>query len=136
MQIEQLYTAGLIAVKDKKLLLAFSNNKNAWYLPGGKIDPSEPASLALQREIEEELNVQLDPSQLTYYCHITAPAYGEEGHIIMEQSCFLYNIEGEIRPSNEIGAVQYFDLATYLQEPAQVIGVLKVFELLKNDQLL
>lgn len=34
-------TAGLIVIKDNKLLLAYSNNKKAWYLPGGKIDLGE-----------------------------------------------------------------------------------------------
>jgi len=36
-----LITAGLIVIKDKQLLLAFSNNKQAFYLPGGKADPGE-----------------------------------------------------------------------------------------------
>ncbi|WP_245973015.1 hypothetical protein [Sphingobacterium siyangense] len=31
-------TAGLVSIKEDKLLLAYSNNRKAWYLPGGKID--------------------------------------------------------------------------------------------------
>lgn len=55
--MRKLATAGLIVVKDNKLLLAFSNNKKAWYLPGGKIDAGETSVQALQREIKEELNL-------------------------------------------------------------------------------
>lgn len=132
----QLFTAGLLVIKEKKLLLAFSKNKNAWYLPGGKVDVGETALQSIQREIKEELNVMLDPEGLIFYGHITAPAYGEESHIIMEQDCFLYELDEEVKPSNEIGAVKYFDLEGYLQEPIQVIGVLKAFERLSADKRL
>jgi len=43
-------TAGLVVVKDRKLLLAFSNNKKAFYLPGGKTDEGETTREALLRE--------------------------------------------------------------------------------------
>ena len=45
-------------IKDKKLLLAFSKNKQCFYLPGGKIDTGETAKQALCREIGEELNIE------------------------------------------------------------------------------
>lgn len=131
-----LATAGLVVVKENKLLLAFSNNKKAWYLPGGKVDHGEDAVTALIREIEEELNVVLDRNSLEFYCHITAPAYGENTHIIMEQDCFIYELHEEIQPSNEIGAVKFFDYDMYTLEPAQVVGVLDVFDRLIKDKRL
>lgn len=132
----QLFTAGLIVVKDNKLLLAFSKNKNAWYLPGGKVDAGETAAEALQREIKEELNITLHPQDLKYYYHITAPAYGEATNILMEQDCFLYEINEPITPGNEIADVRFFDLPAYLQEPVQVVGVMKAFERLTQDGLI
>jgi len=129
-------TVGLLIINDNKLLLAYSKNKKAWYLPGGKVDSGETPLQSLQREIREELNIILEPSLITYYCHIQAPAFGEENNIIMEQDCYLYTFDEEITPSNEIEAVQYFDLKTYLKEPQQVVGVLEVFNNLINDKLL
>src|SRR5689334_10955916 len=82
-------TAGLLIIQDRKLLLAYSNNKKCFYLPGGKIDPGESAAQALCREIAEELNVTLRESELKFYTHISAPAYGEMNGTIMEQDCFL-----------------------------------------------
>ena len=67
-------TAGLIIVRHRALLLAYSNNKQAWYLPGGKIDAGETAKQALLREIREELALNLDAEQLHFYTHISAPA--------------------------------------------------------------
>lgn len=129
-------TAGLVVVKGDKLLLAYSKNKKAWYLPGGKIDEGESSLETLQREIFEELNIVLNAEQLKYYCHITAPAYGEEPPIIMEQDCFIYQLNEKIEPKNEIGEVRFFDIKMYQSEPAQVPGVLLVFDKLIKDKVL
>ena len=129
MEIKKLPTAGLIVVDNQKLLLTFSKNKKAWYLPGGKIDEGETSKQALIREIEEELNVTLNPDYLDYCFHITAMAYGEE-NLLMEQDCFRTTLNQEIKPSNEIEAFQYFSREEYLKEEIQVEGVIKAFDLL------
>lgn len=129
MEIKKLPTAGLIVVEDNKLLLTFSKNKKAWYLPGGKIDEEETSKEALIREVEEELNLTLESNQLEYCFHITAMAYGEQ-NLLMEQDCFKTEIHQEIIPSNEIEAVKYFSREDYLKEEIQVEGVLIAFDLL------
>ncbi|MEH6305734.1 NUDIX domain-containing protein [Olivibacter sp. CPCC 100613] len=132
----KLYTAGLVVLKESKLLLAFSNNKKAWYLPGGKIDGHETSHEAIIREIGEELGIILDTDLLTFYCHITAPAYGEDSSVIMEQDCFRYEMKETIYPANEIGDVDFFDQADYAKQGAQVPGVLQLFEVLIADGLI
>lgn len=132
--MKRIYTAGLIVVKDRKLLLAFSKNKQAWYLPGGKIDAGETALEAVRREVEEELNILIPEEELRWYYHITAPAYGEV-ELLMEQDCFLHELRQEVVPSAEIGEVRYFDLEEYKKEAAQVPGVLIAFEKLGEDGL-
>src|SRR5882762_6837940 len=107
--MKTLVTAGLVVIKDRKLLLAFSNNKQAFYLPGGKTDEGETTLTALVREIREELNVELDPAAARFYTHITAPAFGERSGIIMEQDCFLYDLQVSPAPAAEIGSLHYFD---------------------------
>lgn len=125
---------GLITLNNRKLLLAFSNNKKAWYLPGGKVDAGETAVGALQREVKEELNVQLAETGIRWYYFITAPAWGEN-NVMMEQDCFLCRLPHSPEPTAEIGAVRYFSLSEYLQEEHQVPGVLMAFEKLRNDGL-
>jgi len=49
-EIIALHTAGLVVIKEGKLLLAFSSNKNAWYLPGGKIDSGENKNILMERD--------------------------------------------------------------------------------------
>ncbi|MGS4347457.1 NUDIX domain-containing protein [Myroides odoratus] len=124
-------TAGLVCVQGNQLLLAFSKNKQAWYLPGGKIDPGEHSQQALIREIEEELSLVLQPERLTFLTHIVAPAYGEKKNILMQQDCYAYDLADDtIVVANEIGGVQYFTKEDYVRNQIPVPGVLKVFDFL------
>ena len=131
----KLPTVGLISVRDSKLLQAYSKNKKAWYLPGGKVDQGESLADALKREIKEELSVALDMDDVEYYCHITAQAYGETEGIIMEQECYLYPL-AEFKAAHEIGGLRYFSYDEYRQEPVQVVGVLMVYDNLVRDKLI
>jgi ADP-ribose pyrophosphatase YjhB (NUDIX family) len=131
----QLITAGLIVIKNRKLLLAFSKNKQAWYLPGGKTDNDETTKLALIREIKEELNVMLEPEKLEFYTHITAPAFGEAENIMMEQDCFFYELLTTPMPNAEIKSLEYFDCISY-QSEIQVPGVVLLMQQLRKDNLI
>jgi 8-oxo-dGTP pyrophosphatase MutT (NUDIX family) len=127
--------AGLLLIKDRKLLLAFSRNKQCFYLPGGKIDAGETASQALCREIREELNIPIEEKELRYYTHITAPAYGEKKGIIMEQDCFLLDKKVQPQASAEIGELRYFTVAEYKKESQIAPGALRILELLREANL-
>ena len=134
--LNTLPTAGLIIVRHRALLLAYSNNKQAWYLPGGKIDAGETAKQALLREIHEELALNLDAEQLHFYTHISAPAYGETPAVMMAQDCFRAELGDAIPQAQaEIGAVRYFTLAEFQQLDIQVAGVVQVYACLQADGL-
>jgi 8-oxo-dGTP pyrophosphatase MutT (NUDIX family) len=129
-------TAGLVCLANRKILLAFSKTKQAFYLPGGKLESGEDSRAALIRELREELHVELEPAGLTYYTHIRAPAFGEGSEILMEQDCFRHDLEQVPEPGAEIGEIRYFDTNTYRLEPEQVPGVLLLLDVLKQDDLI
>lgn len=126
-------TAALLVVHERKLLLAFSNRKNAWYLPGGKIDDGESAELALVREIREELNCVLNVDQLGWFMEVVAPAFGEPEDHVIRQQCFFYYGDLDPKPSGEISALRFFTREAYARERLQVIGVLMVMDELKKE---
>ena len=124
----KLATAGLLIIKNRKLLLAYSRNKECFYLPGGKIDVDETAAQALCREIAEEMNVTIEENELEYYLHITAPAYGEENGTIMEQDCFFLRRNVIPQASSEIEQLKYFSLADYLSQANQAPGAVMILK--------
>lgn len=136
-ELIKLPTAGLVILKDNTLLLAYSKNKQAWYLPGGKVDLGEDAKTALLRESLEELNLTLAAERLSDLFHVSAPAYGEAKNVVMEQDCFLYDLQNDaISANEEIEAIRYFSLADYEREAIQVPGVLIVYALLAQRGLI
>ena len=116
--------------------MTFSNNKQCFYLPGGKVDNSESATEALCREAKEELQLSINANQLRYYTHIPAPAYGESNGIIMEQDCFFLTTHETPVASAEIGELRYFSLAEYLEERQQAPGAVMILEQLQKDNLI
>jgi 8-oxo-dGTP pyrophosphatase MutT (NUDIX family) len=126
---------GLLLIRDRRLLLAFSRNKQCFYLPGGKIDAGETAAQALCREIREELNIRIEEKELRFYTHITAPAYGEEMGVVMEQDCFILDKEVQPQASAEIGEIRYFTADEYRKEAKIAPGALMVLEQLKEANL-
>ena len=132
----KLPTAGLLIIKEKKVLLAYSTNKQCFYLPGGKIDAGETAEEALCREIMEELNIQIHPIDLIYFAHISAPAYGEADGLVMEQDCYLLNKEATPLASAEIGELRYFTVHDYMQEEQQAPGAIMILQQLQSAGLI
>jgi len=129
-------TVGLLMIQNRKLLLAYSRNKKCFYLPGGKIDEGETAAMALCREIAEEMNITIDQVELEYHTHITAPAYGEEDGIIMEQDCFFLHRNVAPQASAEIGELKYFSLDDYLSETNRAPGAVMILERLQQEGLI
>ena len=131
----KLATAGLLIIENRKLLLAFSRNKQCFYLPGGKIDPGETAAQALCREIAEEMNLTVKERELKFHMHITAPAFGEANGTIMEQDCFFLHRKVNPRPSAEVGELKYFSLDEYVAEAHTAPGAVMILKQLKNEGL-
>lgn len=130
---KKLHTAGLVVLQDRKLLLAYSKRKQAFYLPGGKLDEGEDAVTALIREIKEELTIDILPDELAFYYHISAPAYGEQPTVIMEQDCFLYTLKSAPVANAEIEDIRYFTFGEFRNESIQVPGVELLFRQLVTD---
>nr|WP_086939169.1 NUDIX domain-containing protein [Thaumasiovibrio occultus] len=63
-------TAAMMVCNDE-LLVAIRGRepgKGLWDLPGGFSDPQESLERGLCRELKEELNLELDPNALQYFC--------------------------------------------------------------------
>ena len=91
------------------MLLVRVRENEHWYLPGGKIESHESAQSALQRELAEELGIQLRPSSVKYLYTVVGPAYGQPG--LVELVCFSGEWSGEPQAHGEVSEVQWLELS-------------------------
>lgn len=95
----------VILVRDSMVLLIYHTYRDDWYLPGGGLHKGETLEEAAQREVSEEVGVQIDNLSLAgVYSDFSE---GRSDHIIVFSSNFL---EDAKITSNEIKEAKFFPL--------------------------
>lgn len=102
--------AALLIGPDGRTLLVRKRGTQAFMQPGGKIEAHEQPVQALARELEEELGLQIDPTQVRYLGPFSAPAANEPGYVVQAQ-VFLLTIDTPVFPAAEIEEVCWIDPA-------------------------
>lgn len=97
-----------IFIRNNRVLVTRSEGKDAWYVPGGKRKSGETDQVALMREVQEELSVDLKPETITYYDTFEAQAHGEPNGVIVRMTCYFAEFDGELKPSQEIAEISFF----------------------------
>ena len=119
-----------IEIKNQKVLVAKSKGKSKYYIPGGKRESNETDDETLIREVEEELNVLIDPQTIEYLGTFIAQADGKPKGINVRMTCYEAEYKGKIKPSNEIELIDWFDCSN-MDKIAEVDK--KIFKSLKMD---
>jgi len=94
--------AGGILIRNKKLLVEKSSNKEFFIAPGGKVEPGETSKQALLRELQEEFNIAVAESDLEFFETFSAPAAGQEHRRLTMDIFIVKQWQGEPKP-NEAG---------------------------------
>lgn len=97
--------ACLVATRQDRLLLVRVRDNALWYLPGGKIEPSELPEEALSRELFEELGIVVDAESVRHLYSVQGPAYGRSGDV--ELVCFAARWRNDPRPRGEVAEVAW-----------------------------
>ena len=107
-----IHKAGGVIIRNRQFLVTRSTGKDIFIAPGGKLEPGETAIEALQREIQEEIKVTINPTTLESIGTFRAVAAGKEG-VIVEMEVFIINdFEGIPRPSSEVEEIRWIDSQT------------------------
>ncbi|UBH22101.1 NUDIX domain-containing protein [Macrococcus armenti] len=102
--------ANLVHMKDGKLLLVKVRENEHYYLPGGKIEAGEDDRTSLERELREELSLDLDKENMQYLYTVTGPAYPDTDKTV-ELRCYKYDGDiGDIQMNSEITDVKYVNI--------------------------
>lgn len=96
-----------LCIRDKKLLVARSKNKDTYYIPGGKREKGEKDEEALLREIKEELSVDLISATIKYVDIFKAQAHEKPDGVMVKITCYLAEFTGEIQAASEIEEISW-----------------------------
>ncbi|WP_219337830.1 NUDIX domain-containing protein [Pseudomonas sp. Xaverov 259] len=102
--------AALLIGSDGQTLLVRKRGTQAFMQPGGKIDAGEQPVEALARELYEELNLRIAPSDAVYLGNFSAPAANEPGFTVQAE-LFRVHIDVPVTPAAEIEEVRWIDPA-------------------------
>lgn len=103
--------AALLLNANGQTLLVRKRGTTAFMQPGGKIEAHELPVHALARELEEELDLQIDPAQATFLGQFSAPA-ANEPVCVVQADIFQLTINADVSPAAEIEEVIWIDPAT------------------------
>ncbi len=122
-----------IHIVDQKILMSISQDKDTWYIPGGKREGDETDEQALIREVEEELSVKLLPSTIKKYGIFEAQAHGHPEGVMVRMTCYTSDYEGDLLPASEIEKLDFFSWAR--KSESSVVDHL-IFDDLKDKKLI
>jgi 8-oxo-dGTP diphosphatase len=111
-----LSTVGLVVLQQTHLLLVRKKNTTLFMLPGGKIDPGEHELACLERELQEELQCQIQKGTLRALGECTDVAANEPDTLVT-MKLYTGQLIGTAHPSREIEEIQWLDL----QEPKEIL---------------
>ena len=98
-------------VQDRKLLVARTKGKSAFFTPGGKREPGETDHAALIRECREELTVEIDAQSIQPYGVFEAQAFGKPEGTMVRTTCYTAEYSGRLQPHQEIEELCWVDSA-------------------------
>ena len=102
---------GLVYIRDKRILLTRSKNKDVFYIPGGKRESGESDQQVLVREIREELGVELVPETLRHLETFVAQAHGKAEGVKVQATCYTGEFTREPKPNGEIEEIAWLAYA-------------------------
>jgi 8-oxo-dGTP diphosphatase len=98
-------------VQDGRILCARSRGQEAFYMPGGKREAGETDHAALQREIREELSVDLVPGSLSLAGVFEAQAHGRPAGTAVRTTCYFGDYAGTLKAASEIAELAWLAYA-------------------------
>jgi len=102
-----IHKAAGILIRDRKLLVERSKDKDHFIAPGGSIELGETSRQALVRELMEEFRITVDEGSLSAFGTFKAPAAGQEDKIVEMDVFTVSNWDGEPTADHEVEEIRW-----------------------------
>lgn len=135
-QTPDIHKAAGIIIKNRRLLVERSVNKEFFISPGGSTEEGETPKQALVRELKEEFNIQVLEKDLVRFGVFHAEAAGQEDKVVRMDVFKVNKYSGEPVPSSEVEEIAWVTASNEQNLPLgsifehQVIPKLKIANLI------
>lgn len=111
---------GALIIEGKRLLLVKGKEHEELWTPGGKIEKCESDRECLQRELKEEINVNLISMEFfgEYFCE--SPYYKNR---MTRNRIYIVKIEGDLNPGMEIEKIVWYTKEDFYNKRYPMIPV-------------
>jgi 8-oxo-dGTP diphosphatase len=96
-----------VLVRDGRVLVTRNRGVDVFYFPGGKREPGESDAETLAREIDEELQSQVDTATMVHVGTFET-LRESDGHTEFRMICYTAEHSGPLIASNEIAESAWF----------------------------
>jgi ADP-ribose pyrophosphatase YjhB (NUDIX family) len=106
-QKTDIHKAGGIIVRNRRLLVERSKNKDYFIAPGGSLEENETPKQALVRELMEEFKITVEEKDLIPFGVFQAKAAGQEEKTVQMDIFNVLKWHGEPTPDNEVEEIKW-----------------------------
>lgn len=131
-----IHKAAGIIIRDKKLLIERSVDKEFFISPGGSIEKGETAKQALVRELKEEFDIEVSENDLIHFDTTTAPAANSPERMVVMETFIVEKFTGEPTPSSEVEEIRWVTTADIGKLPIGSIFEHTIMPRLKTEELI
>jgi len=110
--MSDIHKAGGVILRDRHFLVTRSFGKDVFVAPGGKLEDDETPEQALQREMLEEISVDIDTDTLEHLGAFHADAAGQPGVKLRMDVYIIQDFIGDPVPSSEIEEIKWINTRT------------------------
>ena len=121
----------LVEETEDQILLVQVRHREKYYFPGGKIDEGETLLEAIQREIEEELQLHFSQEDFTYIGKVIGEAYPQP-NTLTELNGFKVNQRinwNDVQIDNEVTDIRWFNKSNTQYIAPAVIKWIETFSI-------
>jgi 8-oxo-dGTP pyrophosphatase MutT (NUDIX family) len=104
-----IHKAAGVLIKDGTFLITRTDGKDFFIAPGGKVEGGETVQGALIRELQEELGIGVDASDIQEFGTFYAPAAGSEDKYLQMDVFLVKKWQGEVAPASEVAEARWID---------------------------
>jgi ADP-ribose pyrophosphatase YjhB (NUDIX family) len=104
---QRIRKAAAVIIQDHQLLVTRTTGHDIFIAPGGKMKAKESSLDCLKRELNEELQITIQESDISFLATFSAPAALNPSQTVIIENYLIKQYQGQLTPSAEIAEIRW-----------------------------